>query len=88
MEDRQAKGPSSYFTELGDEGEDLTLHGDLFKVEPLKEVGQKVSLVHQVWSIEESGTQLEDNTAQWATANIQQWVIWMVNINAINIPIT
>ena len=48
MEDRQAEGPSSYFTELGDEGEDLTLHGDLFKVEPLKEVGQKVSLVHQV----------------------------------------
>ena len=48
MEDRQTEGPSSYFTELGDEGEDLTLHGDLFKVEPLKEVGQKVSLVHQV----------------------------------------
>lgn len=39
---------SPYFSELGDEGEDLTLHGDLFKVEPLKEVGQEVSLVHQV----------------------------------------
>ena len=39
---------SPYFSELGDEGEDLTLHGDLFKVEPLKEVGQEVSLMHQV----------------------------------------
>ena len=48
MVDRWAKQPSPYFSELGDEGEDLTLHGDLFKVEPLKEVGQKVSLVHQV----------------------------------------
>lgn len=43
-----AKQPSPYFSELGDKGEDLTLHGDLFKVEPFKEVGQKVSLVHQV----------------------------------------
>lgn len=48
MVDRWAKQPSPYFSELGDKGEDLTLHGDLFKVEPFKEVGQKVSLVHQV----------------------------------------
>ena len=87
MVDRWAKQPSPYFSELGDKGEDLTLHGDLFKVEPFKEVGQKVSLVHQVWGVEESSTELEDNTAQWATANIQQWVIWMVNINAITSPI-
>ena len=88
MEDKQVTGPSSYFSELRDEREDLTLHGDFFKVKPLKEVGQEVSLVQQVWGMEEPCTQLEDNTAQWATANIQQWVIWMVNINAITTSIT